>query len=121
MMSGVAFLKNKWRNVAGLDDVDESAALPPLDVLKKTEWSLAFERLMKNRLILGSFRYGRLHAPGKKSYDRIGAIIDRAEQYSKTRNKEMLVDIAAIALCEFEEGDGFFKSTEEIAHVAEAR
>ena len=41
---------------------------PSLESLKKTEWSPEFEKLMRNRLIMGAIRYGLLHEKGKPVY-----------------------------------------------------
>lgn len=76
-----------------------------LTELRRTEWSPDFERRMRNRLILGALRYGRLHGEGKPQYDRIAAIRARADLYARTGNLEHLVDIANLALLEYEEGD----------------
>jgi hypothetical protein len=75
-----------------------------LSDLQRTEWSKSFETLMRNRLIQGALRYGRIHAPGKPTYDRTAAISKRLVQYTNTGNLEFLVDIANLALLEFEEG-----------------
>jgi len=53
---------------------------------------------------MGAMRYGRMRAKGKPQYDRIGRIIRDAEEYRRTGNDELLVDIANIAMLEFEEG-----------------
>jgi hypothetical protein len=106
---------------ARLLDMPESSKIPPLDSLKKSEWSPEFEQLMRNRLIMGAFRYGLLKAPGKTQWNRINAIIQRAEKYAQTKNKEFLVDIANFCLLEFEEGDGHFNSTEDVEHVKEVK
>lgn len=82
--------------------------MPDLDELKRTEWSLDFEELMRRRLITGAVRYGRLRAPGKPVYDRVESMIKRLQEYARTKNKEHLVDVANLALCEFVEGDGHF-------------
>ena len=87
------------------------AELPPpipgarLPDLFATEWSGEFEQLMRNRLVMGALRYGRLGAPGKPQYDRIASIVRRLEKYRATGNLEMLVDAANLCLCEFVEGD----------------
>lgn len=70
------------------------------ETLKRTEWSSTFERLMRNRLLVGSFRYGRLRDNHAK-YDVISSIIRRAEAYQRDGNQEHLVDIANLALVEF--------------------
>lgn len=75
-----------------------------LSDLEVTEWSPHFERLMRNRLIQGALRYGRLHARGKPNYDRVAGARKRLDQYQRAGNLECLVDVANMALLEFEEG-----------------
>lgn len=91
--------------------------MPDLPELFLSEWSPEFELLMRNRLIVGAFRYGRLNESNKPQYDRISGIIRHARQFEKDRNKEHLIDIANIALCEFVEGKGHFKSVDDGFHV----
>ncbi len=71
------------------------------EALSTSQWSPEFERLMRNRLIMGAIRYGRFHKPGKAKYDRVASIIRRIQAYSQTGNQEYLVDAANEALCEF--------------------
>jgi hypothetical protein len=90
--------------------------------LKETEWSPRFEALMRNRLIFGAIRYGCLNAPGKPQYDRAASIANRLAKYTATGNLEHLVDIANLAMCEFEEGQHprkHFKSIDDGEHVQE--
>ena len=90
------------------DDLLMKAGLrTPKEILKElehSEWSPRFEELMRNRLIMGALRYGVLHAPGKKKYDRVGRMGDLLREYADTGNTECLVDVANLALMEFEEG-----------------
>ncbi len=71
--------------------------------LERSEWSLAFERLMRNRLIMGALRYGRIHETGKRKYNRVESMARRLAKYHETGNKELLVDVANLCLLEFEE------------------
>lgn len=75
-----------------------------LDSLKVTEWSLEFEalirsnaflnrynldqifKLMKNRLVMGSFRYGLLKSTDKKSWNRLERIAFEFDLKETTRN-----------------------------------
>ena len=78
--------------------------LPDLPVLRRTEWSPRFERLMRNRLIVGAFRYGRMGTPAKGSYALVDSARRRLDAYEATGNLEHLVDVANLALVEFVEG-----------------
>ena len=97
------FLNNLWRWKCGLPETEEANQVSSYEELKKTEWSEEFERLMRNRLIIGALRYGRLGAANKPQYDRINSMIKRLTKYQETGNKEFLVDVANICLLEFVE------------------
>lgn len=75
-----------------------------LGKLAQSEWSYEFEELMRARLIMGAFRYGRLGAPGKPQFDRIAYAIRCLQKYEDTGNLECLVDGANLLLVEFVEG-----------------
>lgn len=75
-----------------------------LEELQVTEWSPEFEQLMRNRLIMGALRYGRLGVEGKSQYDRVTRINQCIIEYRHTGNLECLVDISNLALVEFVEG-----------------
>lgn len=77
---------------------------PPitLEELEK-QWSPEFEKLMRNRLMMGALRYGMLGDPTKPQYDRVGSICKRLKKYEETGNLEHLVDAANECLCEFVE------------------
>ena len=85
------------------DRLEDSIGLTPsLEELKKTEWSKDFEKLMRNRLVMGAFRYGLLKNKASHGYDMIGSLKRRIEMYQETGNLEYLVDCANLALLEFE-------------------
>ena len=91
-----------------------------IEELYRTEWSHPFERLMRNRLVFGAYRYGRLHEANKPVYDRVAGIQRKLEVYKDTHNTEMLVDIANLAMLEFEEGchpKKTFRSVDDQAHT----
>lgn len=75
-----------------------------IEDLQHSEWSSEFERLMRNRLVMGALRYGILGAPGKPTYDRIASMEKRLKLYRESGNLEYLVDVANLCLCEFVEG-----------------
>lgn len=99
MKSATEFLDDLWEDSIGVR--------PPrgLDLLRLTEWSPRFERLMRNRLIMGALRYGRLGSEGKPKYDRIESIRKRLNEYERAGNDELLVDVANLCVLEFEEGE----------------
>ena len=91
-----------------------------IEELKKTEWNKEFEQLMRNRLIIGAFRYGKMNAPDKPNYDRMSSIIKRANNYLDTGNDELLVDIANLCMMEYIEGNHInkhFSSVDDGEHV----
>lgn len=102
-----------------LQCVTPSKPMPSLDELRASEWSPEFENLMRNRLVMGAFRYGRIHSSGKPAWDRVESIKQRIDAYEKMGNTEYLVDIANMALLEFEEGthpEKHFASTDDADH-----
>lgn len=112
-------LRQRLLQRAGLE------ALPPprytLDELAASEWSPQFEQLMRNRLIMGALRYGKLGAENKSQYDRIASMQKRLIKYQQSGNMELLVDIANLCLCEFVEchhPTKHFHSIDDGEHVA---
>ena len=79
----------------------ETPRLPSLDELRKSEWLPEFETLMRNRLLLGSFRYGLMSNPNKGNFQILKSIRDRLAKYDADRNLEHLVDVANLCLVEF--------------------
>ena len=69
--------------------------------LYRTEWADQFEIYMRNRLVMGALRYGKLHDHSQPKRDHIKDIIRRAKQYVVDGNQEHLVDVANLAMIEF--------------------
>lgn len=112
------FLSNLWRWKCGLPEKElRPAEILDLKDLAKSEWSLDFERLMRNRLLMGAFRYGRLGQPGKPVYRRVDDMIRRLEAYKIGMNQEHLVDVANLCLCEFVEGGGHLSPIDDGQHT----
>ncbi len=53
---------------------------------------------------MGAYRYGLLNAQDKPEYDRCADIKRRIDEYVESGNMEHLVDVANLAMLEFEEG-----------------
>jgi len=112
------FMNNLWRWSCGLPERETEKM--KLSELYRTEWSEKFENLMRNRLVLGAFRYGKLQDQSKPRYDRIGSIESRLKGYIKTGNTEFLVDIANMCMLEFVEGkhpNKHFKAIDDGEHT----
>lgn len=97
------FLDNLWRWKCGIPEQEPSRPVSYSE-LAESEWSLFFEQAMRNRLIMGGLRYGRLGDSQKPAYDRIREARKRLDRYEETGNDELLVDIANMMLLEFVEG-----------------
>ena len=109
------FLKNLWRWKCGLPELETEKM--DIDKLRQSEWSLEFEELMRNRLVIGAMRYGRIQSENRPRYDRVSSMIKRLKRYSETGNKEFLVDVANLCLVEFVESKGHFHSIDDGEHL----
>lgn len=91
---------------------------PSMESLKLTEWNPRFEKLMRNRLIMGALRYGLLSE--KVSYDTITSIRQRLSLLEEDGNGEHLVDIANLCLVMFTREDHpkfHFKAQDDALHT----
>ena len=95
------FCRDLWRRAARLADLPPATPIPPLAELRRTEWYEPFERLMRNRLLMGRYRYEALHSPAKAAYALIVDARRRLGLYDSTGNLEHLVDAANLLLLEF--------------------
>jgi hypothetical protein len=136
------FLADAWRTNAGHAPIELlTQRSENYEELKQSEWSQTFEvqlrdhylhgkvymieessivhffTLMKNRLIMGRFRYGKLNDPSKAKWDRMGRIRKEVELYDVDGNDERLIDIANMCLLEFEEGT---EDKEELLKITSA-
>ena len=100
------FLDELWHDISNIPYKEKKIQkLPPLEELRKSEWSDEFETLMRNTLIVGAFRYGLFKDSDRPSFKRVSSIIDRLKLYLEDGNTEHLVDAAAISLAEYVCGD----------------
>lgn len=60
-----------------------------------------FDRLRNNRLMMGHLRYESCGVSRDASYDVVGSMIKRLEEYRMSGNLEHLVDVANLAEIEF--------------------
>ena len=118
------FIKNLWLWKCGLPEKEVRKCMPDVETLRRTQWSDLFEKLMRNRLIMGGIRYGLFGEKGKPTYDAINSIRKRLDMYEKTGNDEILVDVANIAMVEFIEGKHplkHFKSVDDTTNHVEVK
>lgn len=122
-MNNHHFMNNLWRWKCGLPETEASKPLQKsISELKELQWCVEFEELRKNRMVLGTFRYGDYKAPTAKKYDRIGSAIKRLQKYQETGNSEFLVDAANLCMIEFDvpnHKNAHFKSVDDGEHVKE--
>jgi len=78
-----------------------SDRVPDLDILERTETNEDFFRLMRNRLLMGAFRYGAMDKNEMTTTERVAWIQNRLSRYASTGNVECLVDVANVCLVEF--------------------
>ena len=130
MISGRArlHLDNLWRWKCGVSELpmpeDEPEVMLSLDKLRRSQWSETFERLMRNRLVMGSFRYGLLRRNSGAKFDSISSAIDRLQAYKDSGNQEHLVDAANLCLVEFvaeSHPNAHMESIDDGEHVKEIR
>ena len=101
------YLRNLWLWTCGLPEhpLPEDPlppALPNIEEIMKRQWCKGFILLCRNRLLMGTFRYG-FFSKGKGEYDNIASAIERLQEYQKGGNKEHLLDAANLCHVEWVE------------------
>lgn len=88
------FVENLWRRNAGLKENwvpgDPVRKMPSLESLRETEWCPEFEELMRNRMIMGAFRYNTVAESDYSGYDLVGEAKRRIDLYADSHNLEHL-------------------------------
>lgn len=77
-----------------------------LKKLEQTEWDAEFERLMRNRMLMGALRYATMSKKGVmakngKHWELLKPIMSKLRAYEETGNSEYLVDIANYCMLAF--------------------
>jgi|WetSurMetagenome_2_1015567.scaffolds.fasta_scaffold39004_4 hypothetical protein len=103
------FFHNAWRWHLGMPELEEEfkdpfekGKVPDIETIAKLKFNDDFVILMRNRMIMGYFRYGANKPELMKKLDFIGSAKQRIERYEKDGNLEHLVDAANILRMEFE-------------------
>lgn len=108
------------RLLAAVLDMPHGCARESLSDLRGSQWSAEFETLMRNRLLMGRYRYGAMRDQGQNGYDNIGSTLRRLRLYRDTGNLEHLVDAANLCLVEFVTGahpDMHFEASDDGEHA----
>lgn len=123
-MSSQHFMNNLWRWKCGLPENPEPKntvkSTVDIEELRKSQWCDQFDKLRRNRMVMGTFRYGDYKDPRAKKFDRIGSAIFRLHKYKETGNTEFLVDVANLCMIEFDipnHKNAHFHSVDDGEHV----
>jgi len=83
--------------------VIEGPRVPDLPGLREIRWVPEFERLMRNRLMMGAFRYEceDLRESPVALFDNLPSIRHHLDAYEATGDLEHLVDAANLCMLEF--------------------
>jgi len=74
------FFRQAWRQLAGLSEEPPRPQRPPLDALRQSQWNTEFETLMRNRLVMGAFRYGTFSEQDDIRHDNLASIDKHARE-----------------------------------------
>ena len=107
-MTNTEWMRERLLRKAGIL-LSVASKFKPSDLkkLEKSEWSDEFERLMRNRLLMGAMRYGTFEEKkatmySKDPWDLLTPVRTKLELYQSTGNSEYLVDAANYLLLAFE-------------------
>jgi len=117
--TGEMFLKNLWREYAGVKEIDYAFNhIPEFDSLLQSEWCEKFDQLAKNKMVQASFRYGLFKR--NNEYDFIEAMKNKIALYEKTHNLELMVDVRNYAMLEFKKpkyDDAYYHAEDDTEHA----
>lgn len=121
------FLQDLWRKMCGLPELHHPGLHPNLLKLKQNQWDYHFEnemkffydyftfnksepwsedfiKFMRNRLVMGSFRYGLMEEQDYSRFDLAGYIQNKIDKFNSSRDLECLIDACNNALLAFVHG-----------------
>jgi hypothetical protein len=104
MTTGRELLDDLWRRLAGLDLPEGIEGMTRTQLLQET-WSARFERLMRNRLLVGAYRYGKFGPKQAAAYNMVPSIKKRLDTFEHDGNLEHLVDVANLCMLIFVHGE----------------
>lgn len=95
----------------------------PLHNLKKTQWCDEYEQYRRNRMVMGTFRYGDIHRQQLDNYDLPAEAKKRIDKYIHDRNLEHLVDAGNMLMLAYMQGrkrNETFNSIDDGEHAHES-
>lgn len=98
------FIANLWRWSAGVPELPAPETHRCELAQARACWFPRFIELMRNRMALGTYRYGDFRDPTQPRYDCVGSAQQRIQAYLNSGNTEHLVDAANLLGIEFEVG-----------------
>ena len=99
-------IRNNLHRRLGIVEPTNPCPVEIISIWERTEWSEEFITLMRNRLLMGRMRYGKMKkAGGRGEKSSIDFLKERLHRYELSGNIELLSDIANFALIEFISGD----------------
>jgi len=119
-------MRELWRRRAGIVETAARRDMSNMSVVEilNLNWSKEYERLCKNRMIMGAFRYGFTADQPKGKYDTVQEAIHRIQAYQRTGNTEYLVDAGNMCMIEFMNGvhpTKHFAGVDDGEHAQEKR
>lgn len=107
-MTNTDFLRERLLNRCGMTQYAQVMDKPDtraLSELRDACWSKDFETKMRNRLVLGAMRYGRIDRQAVDHRRGVASMRRRLDDYMANGNSENLVDIANLCLMLYVGGD----------------
>jgi hypothetical protein len=116
------FIDNLWRWKCNIPELDYKSTneVKNMDDLYKSQWCDKFDELRRNRMVLGTYRYGDYKKEKIAKYNRIESAISRLKKYQATGNSEFLLDVANLCMIEFDvpnHKNAHFESIDDGEHV----
>ena len=99
----------------------EVRLVPDIAELRAIQWCERFEKEMRNRLLMGAFRYGVVRSGTSMAVDYSSSALKKLEAYRQDGNREHLVDAANYLLLEYRfpgHPSAHFKAVDDGEHAA---
>jgi hypothetical protein len=90
----------KWANTQ--KRIERHKSVPNKDEILKTEYSVPFDVIRQDRMVVSFYKYGPLAVNySNKLIDAVASLEKRLQMYKDTGNTEFLADVANFAMIEY--------------------